>query len=83
MAKRNIRPMPPNSLKLTQTSVDRLKAKATARLATPMKTKNPTHDQLRRFQICSGSSSCSLSMVRMKFFLKNSAPPASATAKAQ
>ena len=48
-----------------------------------MKTKNPTHDQLSRFQTGSGNLNCSASKTRIRFFLKNSALPASASAKDQ
>ena len=46
--------MPPQTLKLTQVSVG--KWNAMYQLAKAMAAKNPTHDHVRRVQICGGNS---------------------------
>src|SRR3990167_2935653 len=60
MVNSSIRPMPPNSLKLTQVAVAKLKA--THRLSTPITAKKATQARLSRVQTPSGSCSCSPSI---------------------
>src|SRR5574343_1038100 len=67
----SIRPMPPNSLKLTQVSVGKLKA--ITRLSTPMIAKKAIHDRLTLFHTGSGSVSCSPSTDFIGFFFRISA----------
>ena len=67
--------MPPNSLKLTQVSVSKLKA--THRLSTPIPAKNSAQAQHRVRQTGSGSSIWVPISDLIKFLRKNSSPPAS------
>src|SRR6185369_8328899 len=69
--KTSIRPMPPNSLKLTQTSVGKLKA--ITRFRKPMKMKKMIQDRLTLLQTASGRVNCSPSMVLMAFFFRTTA----------
>src|SRR6185369_14433142 len=63
--------MPPNSLKLTQTSVEKLKAMN--RFRKPMKMKKTIQDRLTLLQTASGRVNCSPSMSLMAFFFMTSA----------
>ena len=73
--------MPPKSLKLTQVSVEKLKA--TIRLMTPMTRKKPIHDRLTRFHTGSGRVNCSPSMALMAFFFSTSEAKAMLPANTQ
>jgi len=75
------RPMPPKSLKLTQTSVGKLKAMT--RFSTPMKMKKITQDRLTLPQTASGKVICSPSMALIGFFLSTTAAKLMLPAKTQ
>src|SRR5215217_5365566 len=76
-----ISPMKPNSLKLTQVEVGKLKA--IYRLITPIAAKKAAQAMFRRVQIGSGKSICAFIIKRIKFLFISNCAPTSTMAKTQ